>query len=148
MSNDHARKSGLTPAQQLAEIAEGLHELMRLVDSEIRIELFGLLSGGPKDVGTLTGATSVEMSTVSRGLRGLKDDALVNCRVLRSRREYSLSERVKVVQTEHAIDLSIAAKHGGSLTISLPRKVIDAVHVQCQVVIPEKTQSSPVISKH
>lgn len=137
------QRPAATPAQRLTEIAAGLHQLMRLIDSEVRIELISLLCTGPKDVGTLTRTTSFEMSTVSKGLRGLREDRLVTCCVLGSRREYALSDRIKVVVGKQMVDLNIKVPSGGRLSIGLPRGVIDSAHAQSQDVVVRHAEPLP-----
>jgi hypothetical protein len=119
-----AKNSSPDSRRSLTEITTHLHERLRACDSQVKLELLGLLISGPKDVGTLARATGLDLPTVSKGLSGLRDNRIVQCMPRENRRIYSLSPYIHVLQNKSLSEVHIAINGGGQIKICLPTAVL------------------------
>lgn len=124
------RRVRVTAVQELTEVMTCLHERMRNCAAEVRLEMFALLAGGPRDVSTLVRVSNLGMPTVSKALGALKECGLLASRSIENRRIYAHSCAISVEVREERWDFRIQAGQGVLLIIGIPERLMHALLAQ------------------
>lgn len=123
----------------VVDAASVLNGVARTFSSPIRVEVLLRLAaaaerspGGARDaeaeldVSALTALTGVSMSDVSKALHGLRDAALVRCRVVGARHRYAIADGVQLrrVGRTGALSLAVEVAEGVVLSVSVAESIV------------------------
>lgn len=142
----HERETSGTPPGRAArsmsdviDVASVLNRVARTFSNAIRVEVLLRLAAAAErsqngardaaselDVTALTILTGVSMSDVSKALHGLRDAALVRCRILGAHHRYAIAEGVQVRRSGRtgAFSLAVEVADGVVLSISVAESIV------------------------
>lgn len=107
-----------------ASVLEDLAAAARLCFCGRRLEILLVLSLGPRDVGGLAEQTELDVPTVSKHLRVLRDAGIVAFDVHHRHRVYRLGPLVTAAAQGGRHVITIGPADGAKLVVSIPEQLI------------------------